>query len=151
MPGYLLRPISASFPRLTFKTVIAIADAFDVSLTAAAIRLVETEHSPSLLVCHGPEGRKWFTRSPSVPDHWFPQDALDHESLAFDIVFGNKPNDSMPHLIGADAWFDRWDADRFELTEETVRIGSDEILTLLVLTDDGMLEEQQQSRATDGS
>lgn len=146
MPGFLLRPICTSFPKLTFKTVSAIADAFDVSLTAAAIRLVEIEHSPSLLVCHGPPGRKWFTRSPSVPDHWFPQNELDHESIAFDILFGSQSDDRSPHRIGADAWFDCRGADGHELTEETVRTGPHEVLTLLVLTDAGMLQERVQHR-----
>ena len=64
MPNYLFLPISGSFRKLTFKTVSEIADTFDVSRTAAAIRLVETGHAPSLLVCHSYQGRKWFTRSP---------------------------------------------------------------------------------------
>lgn len=143
MPNYMFRPISASYPKLTFKTVSAIADTFDVSLTAAAIRLVESDHSPSLLICHGLQGRKWFARSPSVPPHWFPRYELDHDSTAFDILFGKKATDRMPHRIGAETWFDRRDSDRFDVMEETARTGSDEVLTLLVLTDERMLEERE--------
>lgn len=142
MPTYLLKPICTAYPRLTFKTVSEIADAFDVSLTAAAIRLVETDHAPSLLVCHGQQGRKWFARSPSVPNQWFPQDVIDPDSYAFDILFGTQTDDRTPHRIGADAWFDQRGTDRFELTEETICIGSGEVLTLLVIVDDEMLEEQ---------
>ena len=61
---------------------------FDASLTATAIRLVESRHSPTLLVCHGHEGRKWFARSTDVPERWFPRDNLDSESFAFDLLFG---------------------------------------------------------------
>ncbi len=146
MPPYLLKPISSGFPKLTFKTVSEIADAFNVSRTAAATRLVETDHAPSLLVCHGQHGRKWFARAPSVPGHWFPQDSLDHDSYAFGIVFGTEPDDRMPHRIGADAWFDRRGANRFEVTEETVRIAGDDVLTLLLLVDEEMLEELPQYR-----
>lgn len=146
MPRFILRPLSASFPRLTFKTVTAIGERFDVSTTATAIRLVETEHTPSLLVCHGRHGRRWFVRSPSVPVHWFPQPTLHHDTFAFDILFGGKPNDETPHRIGADAWFDCWGADRFEMTEESIRISEQEVLTLLVIKNPAMLEERQQTR-----
>jgi len=142
MPYYLFQPVSASYNKLTFKTVADVAEAFDVSLTAAAIRLVEIGHSSSMLVCHGRNGRKWFTRSPDVPDRWFPQDALDSASFAFDILFGDKPDDRIPRRMGAEAWFDRSGADRFELLEQTIRTGTDEILTLLLFDDEGMLEEQ---------
>jgi hypothetical protein len=148
MPQYLFEPVARSYPKLTFQAVEAISEAFDTSVTATAIRLVEGRHSPSLLVCHGPNGRKWFTRSPDVPDRWFPQDLLDHESFAFGVLFGNKPNDSMPRKIGADAWFDRSDAGRFEILEQTFRTGDDEILTLLLIRDEEMLEEWNTKRTS---
>ena len=37
------------------------AEDIDMSLTAATIRLVERDMVPSILVCHTPKGRKWFT------------------------------------------------------------------------------------------
>jgi hypothetical protein len=106
-----------------------------------AIRLVESDHAPSLLVCHGPKGRKWFTRAPSVPSKWFPQDSLDADSFAFGVLFGNKPDDSIPRKVGADAWFDRREAERFEVQEQTFRTGPDEILTLVLIEDPKMLED----------
>jgi hypothetical protein len=48
--------------------------------------------------------------------------------------------------MGAEAWFDRARADRYELLEQTVRTGADEILTLLLFDDEGMLEEQSYRR-----
>jgi hypothetical protein len=47
----------------------------------------------------------------------------------------------MPRKIGADAWFDRRDADRFEVYEQTIRTGPDETLTLVVISDPKMLED----------
>jgi Zn-dependent peptidase ImmA (M78 family) len=141
MPPYIFDPIARTHPKLTFQTVSTLSDLFDTSVTATAIRLVEGRHSPAILVCHGPKGRKWFTRSPDVPDRWFPQDDLDAESFAFGVMFGNHPNDSMPRKIGADAWFDRADASRYEVLEQTFRTGDDEILTLVLIRDGAMLEE----------
>jgi Zn-dependent peptidase ImmA (M78 family) len=79
MPRQILQQHPCCRGPLSFATVRAVAEAFSVSVTAAAIRLVEVEHAPSLLVHHGPEGRRWFVRSPSIPRHWFPKDELDTE------------------------------------------------------------------------
>ncbi len=146
MPHYLFRPLARQQGKLTFNAVSALADAFTTSHTATAIRLVESDHSPALLVCHGTRGRKWFTRAPSVPEKWFPQDALDADSFAFGVLFGGKPDDPMPRRIGAEAWFDRWDAQSFELHEQTFRTGPDEILTLVLISDSKMLDEHQERR-----
>ncbi|MEL6216989.1 MAG: ImmA/IrrE family metallo-endopeptidase [Pseudomonadota bacterium] len=146
MPPYLFRPLARDHRRLNFATVGAMADAFDASKTAIAIRLVESDHSPAMLVCHGPEGRRWFRSAPSVPDRWFPQEQLDADSFAFDIQFGTEPDSRMPRKIGADAWFDRYGADRFEIQEQTIRSGPDETLTLLTFGDEEMLQEVDTGR-----
>ncbi len=66
---------------------------------------------------------------------------LDAETYAFDIQSGSDPDSPMLHRIGADAWFDRTSADRLEVQEQTVRISSNETLTLLVICDGEILEE----------
>ena len=58
MPAYLFKPLARQHAKLTFKAVNALAEAFKTSQTATAIRLVESDHAPALLVCHGPKGRK---------------------------------------------------------------------------------------------
>jgi hypothetical protein len=121
MPNFLLQPRAKTFPKLTFQAVKEIADEFDTSITSTAIRLVEGRHSPAVLICHGPQGRKWFARSPDVPSRWFPQDELDAESFAFSVLFGGQPDDRSPRKIGADAWFDRREADCYEVTEQSFR------------------------------
>jgi hypothetical protein len=141
MPNYLFRPLSRRHDKLTFKTVNALADLFMTSAAATVIRLVESDHSPAMVVCHGSGGRKWFRRAPCVPSRWFPQEQLDSDSFAFDVLFGNRSDDPMPRKVGADAWFDRRDAERYEVQEQTIRTRSDEILTLLLFSDPAMLEE----------
>jgi len=96
----------------------------------------------ALLVCHGLKGRKWFTRSPEVPDRWFPREDLCPESFAFDVLFQGKAADKFPRKIGADTWFDRWDAERYEVHEQTVSTFEGEILTLVLISDGEMLEHQ---------
>ena len=141
LPRYLFIPVSRQYAKANFRMVRELSSLFKTSLTATAIRLVESRHSPVILVCHGPEGRKWFVRSKDVPARWFPRDELDSESFAFDLLFGKGQEERHPRLIGADAWFDRDEAQFYELREHSVRTSRDEILTLLMLSDDGMLED----------
>ena len=143
MPYYMFRPLARQQSKLAFKAVTALADIFNTSKPVTAIRLVESDHSPALLVCHGSKGRKWFTRAPSVPQRWFPQDNLDADSHAFGIQFGGTPDDPVPRKIGADAWFDRRDAERFDVHEQTMRTGPNETLTLVLISDPKMLEDQE--------
>lgn len=141
LPRYLLNPIARQYAALSMRAAREIADLFQASLTSTAIRLVESGHSPTLLICHGPEGRRWFVRGPDVPERWFPQDQLDAESFAFGLLFGQESEDPHPRLIGADAWFDRSEASRYELREQSIRTSKDEILTLLLLNDAKMLDD----------
>ena len=146
MPAYLFRPVTRAYPKLDFATVRAVADIFDASYTATAIRLVETGHAYALLICHGRDGRKWFTSTPGVPERWFPRKDLDEESSAADVLSGRAGDNAGLTKIGADAWFDRAEAGKYEVLEQTISIGSDEILSLVILADEEMLEETESFR-----
>ncbi|NIJ35997.1 hypothetical protein FHR22_000646 [Sphingopyxis panaciterrae] len=139
MPAYLFRPLSAQFPKPTFEAIDALATTFSTSRLATALRFIDLSPWPCVIVCHGPNGRRWFRRNRAVPDHWFPKNDLDPESAAMDILFGGIER-AVPTIIGADAWFDRWNADRFELREECVKAFGNDVLALLTLTDARMLE-----------
>jgi hypothetical protein len=146
LPHYLFRPIARQHPKLNLATVKAIADIFETSQTATAIRLVQADHATALLVCHGSRGRKWFVRSPSVPIRWFPRDNLDADSFAFGVLHGGMPDDAFPRRIGASAWFDRWEASRYEVLEQSLGTAEDEVLTLVLICDEKMLEEEEEKR-----
>lgn len=142
MPEFLIRESLRGYNnRFDMRTIRAMAEDFDMSLTAAAIRLVERNTVPSLLVCHTSKGRKWFTRSPKVDRRWFPMDHLDKDSLAFGVLFEGGPEDKFLRSSEADAWFDHSWADGMPIKEQTVRISDDEILTLLVVEDERMLAD----------
>jgi len=81
-------------------------------------------------------------RAPSVPRRWFPRDDLDPDSFAFSILFGNQVDDRTPRKIGADAWFDRSEAERYVVSEQTVSISNSETLSLVLITDEKMLYER---------
>lgn len=139
MPAYMLKPLALKIKRPTFDGIDDLARQFRTSRTATAIRLVELNVWPLLLVCHSVQGRVWFRRSKDVPEKWFPQKKLDEDSIAFDRLFANQDR-IRAQKIGADAWFDQDDADQFDILEDAVRISNSQVLTLLWLESDVMLE-----------
>jgi hypothetical protein len=130
MPAYLFQPQANSLGKMTMDGAAKLADAFDVSLTAAAIRLIELGPAPAMLVCHAPNGRRWFKRHRDLPESFFPPDRLDPESYAKDVM-DRKMDRSRVAKIGADAWTTRRGATEFEVTEQTYRISEEVILTMV--------------------
>jgi Zn-dependent peptidase ImmA (M78 family) len=141
MPRYLFRPAMRMHKQLDFNSIRMIADQFETSLTATAIRIIDCNDYPAILICHDQSGRRWFTRSSLVPSKWFPRNELQPESSAMDILYGQRQNDSRLRCVLAAAWFDRYDAHQFEIYEQTWRVSADEVLTLLILEDEEMLDE----------
>src|SRR3546814_16779817 len=70
--------------------------------------MIDYDPEPALLVCHGPNGRRWFKRGPAIPDRWFPRDETDSDSDALDVLHGTKDR-TRRSLIGAASWFVRRD------------------------------------------
>lgn len=139
LPNYMFARLANQQPKPTLEGIEALAREFGTSLTAAAIKMIDAGPTPSLLVCHGIGGRKWFRRHRDVPDRWFPREDLDADSYAPDVLNGKLAR-SHPAKMGADAWFDRSDASHYELIEQSIRVAGD-VLTLLVIEDGDMLEE----------
>ena len=139
MPRFLFGPISNQIGEVSFQAVHTLAAEFGTSVTATAIRLVEHGPEVAMLVCNTLHGRRWFHRSHHIPEKWFPRDRMDRNDLAIQVLSG-KIKQSGRALVRAECWFDRWDAEGYELYEETYRITENEILTFLVFEDDGMLE-----------
>ncbi len=146
LPRYLLDPILRGVQKPALKVVREIAAAFETSVTATLIKIVEADRYPMMVVCHGPKGRRWFQASSSIPPRWFPREELDPESCAFSLLFGSGPEEGFPRRIGADAWFDRPEAQRYELLEQSYTLPNQEVMTVLLLNDPKMLGDAVVSR-----
>ncbi len=140
LPRYLFVPRAAALRLSTFETVDTLSREYSTSIPATAIRLVQYGPEPAMIVCHGPLGRKWFNRPQQIPERWFPRDKLAAESSAMSVLFGKHRFNSRT-TIGAEAWFDRREATRYELCEQRFKISDQEVLTLLVFTNAEMLED----------
>lgn len=138
LPGYMFGPRIGKMKRPTLAAIREIADEFQVSATATLLKLVEFNQFPVLAVCHNMERRRYFHRAQMIPEWWFPRGELDHESFAFEMLFGGTPESSYPQKIGADAWFDFRGVDRFEVQEQSFLLPNKEVLTLLILPEEAL-------------
>lgn len=129
LPTFMLQP-RARGREMTFETVRALADEFKTSRTATAIRLIEHGSFPAMLVCYGMGGRRWFSRGPDVPPEIWPVKQLNHETTAFEVLFGDKQQ-LRPLEVDADAWIEHRDAYRYTIIEDSVKLPDDTVLTLL--------------------
>ncbi|MCW6509875.1 ImmA/IrrE family metallo-endopeptidase [Lichenifustis flavocetrariae] len=145
LPSYILHPMLKGYRTLNLKTMREVGSAFNASLTATAIRIMQSNTFHAMIVCHRPGKKPWFERADCVPDRWFPKATLDCESYAKEVL-ANKTEQVHPRKIGADAWFDRPEAERYEVSEQSFPLPNNEVLTLLTFSDPAMMEEQRERR-----
>jgi hypothetical protein len=139
LPNYLFRPLAVKLRKPTLSLVREIADEFQASMTATYLKLTQANLFPLIVVCHGKAGRRWFRRAQSIANWWFPRADLDSESFAFDMVFKKVSERSYPSKIGADAWFDFCNCDRYEIFEQSFHLPNEEVLTVLTLPADALV------------
>lgn len=141
----LLLPKSIFTPHTKDKPVILdsvrdLATLFQTSLTATAIRLVEHGPLPAMVVCSGKAGRKWFISGPDVPDKLFPSDQPGTGTVAHNLVIDNNPSTDSVH-VKADQWFDLPDSDQYWVSEDSVLVAPDTVLSLIWWEDESQIED----------
>ncbi len=139
----LLLPQKMFSPRaknraITFATARELADVFETSLTATAIRLVEFGSFPAMVVCNDRGSRRWFRSGPDVPEVLWPHDRVNPRTIAYDILRDNVPASGSVD-VAADGWFGHRDAGRYAVREDSVRISSESVLTLIWWKDERQL------------
>ena len=144
----LLLPKSMFEPRakgreITFASARALAADFQTSLTATAIRLVELGSFPAVIVCNETGRRRWFFRASGVPDELWPRDTPGAYTSAHDLLRGGAAEG--PQEVQADGWFDRHDARRYSVVEDSVAVGHGLVLSLLWWKDERQLLDLEEA------
>ncbi|MDM9627857.1 ImmA/IrrE family metallo-endopeptidase [Rhizobium sp. S152] len=135
MPYAMFKSACREHRRLDLKALKAVSGAFNTSLTATLIRMIDTGNYPNaIMINHGTGGRKWHKLANGIPGYWKPKDDLDADSFAFELLHNPTSRDEgFPRKIGADAWFDNWAAEKYEITEQSFRIPGEGVITILNL------------------
>lgn len=140
MPRFLVRDVIRG-RRLDLGLIGAVSEAFDVSRLAAAIRLLEMEPEPCILIRHSATEAPWRMTSRGVDRRWTPRLRAEPGSHAHGILSGCLGDQAAPERVSAEDWFENDDAHRFEVMEQSFRCLDGESLTLIVLRDEEMMAD----------
>lgn len=141
MPTYLFeKHVRGS--QISFDVILSIKDAFNVSLTAAAIKYVNYCEYPVLLMCYKAGNRKWYHKSKFVPDHFYPVSRLDSSSGAYKTARENFADKNFQ--VDADTWIDAKGAEGYEVREASWMISSDEVMVFVWWDDESHILDEDE-------
>lgn len=136
LPTRIFGPRARGLP-VTFESTRALANAFETSLTATAIRLVELGSHLAMVVCCDGGVLKWFIRSNDIPRELWPLERPGQGSAAARLLAGATKVD--PQHVDADEWISHRDAHRYTVHEDSVLVQPNLTLTLLWWEDEQQL------------
>lgn len=139
MPNYLFSPRAKEANHTSFDVILKLKQDFSTSITATALKYIQHSNEPTMLVCHGQNGRRWFKRGKDVPVELFPREDLDADSYAMDVLY-KRTVQARPNKVGADSWFSVRRASQYEVFEHSIPLMSGQILTLLAWRDEEMFD-----------
>ena len=142
MPTFMFKP-RAKDRAITFETVSFLANVFRTSLTATAIHLVDHGFYPAMLVCSDTQRVRWFWRGSEVPRNLWPQ-TPGQMTFASDLLRGTSQETKTSGEVYSDQWFSS--VPPHSVHEDSRRISSDLVLTLLWWNDEGPLIELQEEQ-----
>jgi Zn-dependent peptidase ImmA (M78 family) len=152
MPAYLYRPLMREFKKPSFKSIDALAEEFQASRKASALRYIDMDRSESMLICFGPNGRKWYRGSKDWPDEWVPKRDHDPDSGVMELLFGKTTPGADRSLVPASAFFGRYSAENHNVYAHSVisrsRGGQTdaEVMTFIVPQNSDMFDDVYASR-----
>lgn len=145
MPAPLFKP-HCHVTKPSLALVKELAERFETTLTATAVRFVEESREPCVAV-FSEDGRvTWSRRREDAESLWIqPDHELHVDSAAYDILHGERPREGM-RPVPSEAWFPALRRGvRLEVYEESMRLGGyPTILTLLhVIQDEEEIDEDE--------
>ncbi len=136
MPERLFAPRVADCP-FTFDTARDLARTFSTGLIGSARRMVRfSEPYPSMLIWSRLGERfRWFQRSPGMPLAAWPLAEPGEGSLAHRLLRG-LPAERGPQDVKWKYWFALEDPPLYYVMEDSLRLRSSEVLSLVLFVDD---------------
>jgi hypothetical protein len=139
LPTYLLEPIARQYSKFDFQTINRIADEFEASLTATAIRLLEARLAPLMIISYTRHSRNWSKKSIDLRDDLVAPLEPHSETNAFRLLHGRGRGNSNARAVDARLWFNRYDLDGVKILEDSIRTSDNDVLVVLSATDQRLL------------
>jgi hypothetical protein len=147
MPTVLFRPrCEKAEPNLELVRVLA--DAFNTSLTATAVRFVEECREPCLVVFSENGQVRWWRRGNTLLDLWVElRQSLQRASLAWHCLHGQARPSPMQR-VPTEAWFSTQPrGSMIEVYEQSTRLGRYPTVLSLLWIIEGEDEEDEEEDA----
>ena len=138
LPRRMFQTAAGGLPP-TFDSARALAKAFETSLTATAIRLVELGAMPAMVVCTEATGRRWFFRADVIPRRLWPVAHPGSSTVAARLLSGELRQSAGPETVDASEWINDPRAAEYALVEDSVLATGGMVLTLLWWKDESQL------------
>ena len=130
LPDYLVVPW-AHGKRINLDVAKTLANDFNASLTAAAIKLAKRATTPACILCHSQSRLLWHQRNGAFPNEFFVLGELHQETDAFGIAFGAASGMSRPRKEPADRWLSGGGAYRLTIESQSIKLPDSTVLTML--------------------
>lgn len=130
MPAYLFKETARGMPA-TMASASTLAQNFRVSLTAAAIRLVELGSFPAIVVCSNERGYRWSWRHPEIPLWIRVNRQISRSSVAHSLRSDTSIAPPGPVTVDADEWVNHPRVEDYVVVEDSVRVGKGAILSMV--------------------
>jgi hypothetical protein len=116
---------------VTLATARSLAAEFTTSLTATVIRLVEKGDRPSIAIMTNRNRVLWFVSNEIVPRQFFVATPGSQGSLAASLLKSGVKGSELADEVKASDWLTLEDSSSYSITESSVKISNDEVLTVL--------------------
>lgn len=140
MPAPLFREAARNKP-VTLATARELSREFRVGLTAAAIRLVELGTYPSIVVCSDVRGYKWSWRHPDLPLSVRVRRLRSQNTSAYRLLMQTDSLEEGAVQIDAEDWVDHAKGGEYVVTEDSMRISENHVLSLVWWHDESPLDD----------
>jgi len=140
MPKILFRESARNRP-ITMTTALGLKEDFRVSLTAAAIRLVQLGSYPSFVACHDEKGYLWSWRHENIPLSIRVRRLLSKNTAAYRLIFDPGYSEEGAIDVDADDWVEHERASEYVVKEDSMRIGHNKVLSLIWWHDESQITD----------
>lgn len=132
LPDYMFNPLAKGKP-ITLDAGEKLANSFDTSLTATAIKLVRNAQIAAWLVCHNKRGTAWYFKSQFVPDDLFLRKELHHDTEGFELLFSSSNARTRVKMESGVFWFSNRDASRYQVRTQSTKAMDGTVLSVVSL------------------
>jgi Zn-dependent peptidase ImmA (M78 family) len=137
MPSFLFSDVMR-YRSPTIASALSLAEKFQTSFTAAALRMVQFSDLPVFVAFSVDQRLKWYHRSKSAESYFFKQigSELDGDSLArYSVDDLDEP--TTPEYVETSAWFPGdYNRHRFKVLEESVELGDYNVTVSIITVDE---------------